>query len=348
VAYAAQLHAPAACGLGEALERDFTALQVTDDGTMLVATGMCDVMCVVDVREATNVPAQSDPSGPWPPALQSAEARCCGHDDDLGFWRDAEPSYSVSALRTTATDGAGVGGGRGGSGGGREDKENAQRRSGGRARTRNGGRATMTGMCGAAVGAAEALLDSAGEVMCVAAGARGGWEVRWVPARAVTVTVTDEDATGVVREERGAGVLALGAAGESYVLTPDALSLLLSTTRLRALGNASDDGSTDRSMNPQHEWCRGSRDQRVTVRSSAAVIHAERDDWLPGAETWVPALLDHVLAFQGLQAAQRLCALNGWRGGATLCVRRLALAMAAGGGGGGGTGAVHTGALIAS
>ena len=65
----------------------------------------------------------------------------------------------------------------------------------------------MTGMRGAGAGAsAEVLLDSAGGVTCVAAGARGGWEVRWLPAAA-----TDEDATGGVREEFGVGVLAVDA-----------------------------------------------------------------------------------------------------------------------------------------
>ena len=355
VAYAAQLRVPAACGLGAALARDFTALRVTDDCATLAATGACGVVCVVNMREAIAVPAQSDPSGLLSPGLESAEARCrWGHDDDLGFWRAAEPSYGVSALRTTATDGGGVGAGRGGGsgGGGREGKEKAgQRRSGGRrgSARQSGGRATMTGMRGAGAGAsAEVLLDSAGGVTCVAAGARGGWEVRWLPAAA-----TDEDATGGVREEFGVGVLAVDAGGQPYVLTPDALSLLLSTTRLRALGSASDGGervSTGRSATPHPaEWCSGSRDEGLSMSGGLAAMLAESGgDWMPGAESWVPALLEHVLAFQGLQAAQRLCALNGWRGGATLRVRQLALALAAAAGGGGGAGAVPTGASIAS
>jgi hypothetical protein len=156
VAFAAQLHAPSACGLRAAAARSegprgggFSALRVSGDGATLAATRASDgVVCVVAVRGGTAAaaearcvtPARLKQGGPWAdepdlaprrqksPVLPSEPLVCrgsgvahrfagtppggrWGYGDELGFWREAEPSHSLSALRATATGGGGGGDG---------------------------------------------------------------------------------------------------------------------------------------------------------------------------------------------------------------------------------------------
>jgi hypothetical protein len=132
------------------------------------------------------------------------------------------------------------------------------------------------------------------------------WVVRWVAGAA-------DDDTRPAREERGAGVLALGCDGQPYVLQPGSVSLLLSEHRLRALG-------------PTHPAGRHGETHGAEWRPRGAGAGERGPCWLPGlgpAAWWAPALLDHVLVFQGLEAAQRLRRLNGWPCGAVLRVRQV-------------------------